>query len=116
MSHHSNSASSDSHQEEGSNSQAGAIENVSSEKHTQLTSNLWKCATKKSPKLAVYNFCNRSMKTKNSATTNVRRHLVGQRGLSILQLLSRSSSTSRQRRYTPQMKNRLDTLAIQGTF
>ena len=114
MVHHSNPASSDSPQEEGTSSQADAIGNVPDEKHTQLTSNVWKYATKKTPQIAVCNLCNRSMKTKNSVTTNVRRHLIDQHGLSILQLAARSSSTSRQRRYPPQTKRLLDTLAIQA--
>ena len=114
MVHHSNSASSDSPLEEGTSSQAGAAGNVPGEKHTQLTSNVWKYATKKSPQLAVCNLCNRSMKTKNSVTTNVRRHLIDQHGLSILQLSARLSSTSTQRRCTPQTKRLLDTLAIKA--
>ena len=112
MVHHSNSASSDSPLEEDSNSQAGVVESVVNDNHTQLASNVWKYATKKSPNLAVCNLCNRSMKTKNGVTTNVRRHLIGQHGLSILQLSPRSSSTSRQRTHTPQMKRLLDKLAI----
>ena len=51
MIHHSTSASSDSPQEEDTSSQAGAVGNVPGEKHTQLTSHVWKYATKKSLQL-----------------------------------------------------------------